>query len=71
LYRYDGYSLKRYESERDRTNSLGSDPIRFVYKDRDGALWIGNLRGVYRLDPADGTLNALPVPTRHIALIGR
>src|SRR3954471_11427650 len=45
LYHYDGYSLKRYENERDRPNSLGSDPIRFVHKDRVGALWISNLGG--------------------------
>jgi signal transduction histidine kinase/ligand-binding sensor domain-containing protein/CheY-like chemotaxis protein len=57
LYRYDGYNLKLYENERGQANSLGSDPIRFVYKDRVGALWISNLGGgLYRLDPTDGTL---------------
>src|SRR3954470_22901862 len=53
LYHYDGYSLKRYANERDHTNSLGSDPIRFVYKDRAGALWISNLGRLYRLSPSD------------------
>ena len=41
LYRYDGYNLKRYRHERDHPNSLSDDPIRIVYKDRAGILWIG------------------------------
>src|SRR5215471_9221466 len=51
LYHYDGYSLKRYDNGRDHTSSLGSDPIRFVFRDRVGALWISNFVGLYRLDP--------------------
>jgi signal transduction histidine kinase/ligand-binding sensor domain-containing protein/DNA-binding response OmpR family regulator len=56
LYHYDGYGLRRYENQREHRNRLGSDPIRFVYKDRVGALWISNLGGLYRLDPTDGRL---------------
>ncbi len=57
LYRYDGYSLKRYRNERDTPNSLGSDPIRAECRDRTGVLWFGTANeGLYRLDPTQDSL---------------
>ena len=57
LYRYDGYNLKRYRNEHDRSNSLGDNPVFIVYKDRTGILWIGVVSGgLYRLDPTQDTL---------------
>jgi ligand-binding sensor domain-containing protein len=41
LYRYDGYSLRRYRNERDHSNSLSNEPIKTVYKGRTGSLSIG------------------------------
>lgn len=52
LYKYDGYSLKAYRHERGNPNSLADDLIDYVYKDRDGTLWIGSRHGgLDRLDP--------------------
>jgi ligand-binding sensor domain-containing protein/signal transduction histidine kinase len=57
VYRYDGYSLKRYRNKRDPTNRLSDDPIRFIYKDRAGILWLGTTNdGLYRLDPTRDNL---------------
>ena len=56
LYRYDGYILKRYRHERGDPNSLSDDPIRIVYKDRTGVLWIGTAYGgLDRFDPTQDT----------------
>ena len=41
LYRYDGYSLKPYQHDRNDSNSLSDGRIRVVYRDREGILWIG------------------------------
>jgi ligand-binding sensor domain-containing protein len=56
LYRYDGYTLKRYRHERGEANSLSDDAIKVVYKDRNGILWIGTVYGgLDRLDAAQDT----------------
>ncbi len=57
LYRYDGYSLKPYQHDRNDSNSLSDSRIRVVYRDREGILWTGggNQAGLDRLDPAENT----------------
>jgi ligand-binding sensor domain-containing protein/signal transduction histidine kinase len=56
LYKYDGYSLKRYRHERGNANSVADGIITALYKDRDGSLWIGSESGgLYKLDPGRET----------------
>jgi two-component system sensor histidine kinase ChiS len=57
LFRYDGYDLKRYRSERDSSGSLSTDPVPSILKDRIGILWVGTHHGLYKLDPALDTLS--------------
>ncbi len=57
LYRYDGYSLRPYQHDRNDPTSLSDSRIRVVYRDREGILWTGggNQAGLDRLDPAENT----------------
>lgn len=56
LYRYDGYTLKRYPHELQNPNSVSDDTVIMVYKDRAGFLWIcTKFGGLDRLDPTHGT----------------
>ncbi len=57
LFRYDGYTLKPYLHEPGNPNSIGSDTLNTVYKDRSGILWIGTRgNGLDKLDPALGAI---------------
>jgi ligand-binding sensor domain-containing protein/signal transduction histidine kinase len=56
LYKYDGYSIKRYRHERENPDSVADGGINALSKDRDGSLWIGSqYGGLYRLDPSRET----------------
>jgi hypothetical protein len=56
LYRYDGYSLKRYPHDLHDPKSVSDDTVPMVYKDRAGFLWIcTKAGGLDRLDPANDT----------------
>jgi ligand-binding sensor domain-containing protein len=53
LFRYDGYALRQYRHDDADPNTISSDDIRTLFKDRSGMLWIGTTaRGLDRLDPA-------------------
>jgi ligand-binding sensor domain-containing protein/signal transduction histidine kinase len=55
LYRYDGYSFKRYVNNPSDRNSLSSTHLEGVYIDRDGMIWIFTwFNGLNRLDPETG-----------------
>jgi len=41
LNRYDGYEFKVYRHDSDDPASLSGNPIRVLYKDRAGNLWVG------------------------------
>lgn len=41
LYKYDGYTLKSYSSNTSSGNVLPAIPVRMLYMDRHGNLWIG------------------------------
>ena len=55
LFRYDGYTLKQYLHDPGNTNTISSDNVFTIYKDRSGILWIATVfDGLDRLDPATG-----------------
>ncbi len=55
LFRYDGYTLTPYLHNPDNPNSISSDDLNTVFKDRSGILWIGtHYNGLDRLDPMTG-----------------
>ena len=41
LNRYDGHEFKVYRHDSEDPSSLSDNPIRVLYKDRSGDLWIG------------------------------
>jgi|LGOV01.1.fsa_nt_gb ligand-binding sensor domain-containing protein len=45
LNRYDGNEFRVYRHDPDNPNSLSSNPMRVLYKDRSGDLWIGTEGG--------------------------
>ena len=55
FFRYDGYTLTPYRHDPTNPNSISSDNLFTVYKDRSGILWIGTVfDGLERWDPASG-----------------
>ena len=53
LYRYDGYTLRRYQHDPQNPRSLSENTVLILYKDRTGILWVGtHYRGLNRYDPA-------------------
>jgi len=55
LDRYDGRTIRIYESEPFEDNSLVHNQIQTIYTDTDGTLWIGTYGGLSHFDPIDGT----------------
>jgi ligand-binding sensor domain-containing protein/signal transduction histidine kinase len=62
LYRYDGYTLKVFVREPGNPNSLNGVSIRALFKDRDGALWVGCDQSLNRFDPTTESFVGYPVP---------
>lgn len=62
LNRFDGYTFKVFVHERDNPNSPSGVDIESLFKDRDGALWIGCEQAVDRFDPKTETFIHFPVP---------
>jgi ligand-binding sensor domain-containing protein len=62
LNRFDGYSFKVFVHERGNPNSPSGVDIESLFKDRDGALWIGCEQSLDRLDPKTETFTHFPVP---------
>ncbi len=55
LFRYDGYALTPYFHDPNNTNSIASNSLTTLYKDRSGIIWIGTAAGLDNLDPVRGT----------------
>ncbi len=52
LFRYDGYVLKQYRHDPANPNTIASDDLKAMFKDRDGSLWISTITdGIDRFDP--------------------
>jgi ligand-binding sensor domain-containing protein/signal transduction histidine kinase len=61
LNRFDGYTFKIFVHERGNPNSPGGVDIQSLFKDRDGALWMGCEQSVDRFDPKTDTFVHFPV----------
>jgi ligand-binding sensor domain-containing protein/signal transduction histidine kinase len=59
LNRFNGYSFKTYRNDRDDPASIGSNFIISLHEAKDGALWIGTDRGIYRFDATTESFSAL------------
>ncbi len=62
LNRFDGYTFKVYVHERGNRNSPSGVDIQSLFKDRDGALWMGCEQAVDRFDPKTESFTHFPVP---------
>ena len=49
LYRYNGYTIKRYRNEKEHAQLFTSNNISCIADDRSNNLWIGTDRGINRL----------------------
>ncbi|MBD3306154.1 hypothetical protein GF339_07185, partial [candidate division KSB3 bacterium] len=45
LYRYDGYTLQKYQHDPNDPTSISGNRIRALHEDRQGNLWIGLIDG--------------------------
>jgi len=56
LVKYDGYSMKVYQLDRDDSLSISNRQVWVIYEDRSGTLWIGTEQGgLNRFDRAKET----------------
>lgn len=50
LNRFDGYSFKVFQNDRDDPKSIGSNFIISLFEDKTGVLWVGTDRGLFKYD---------------------
>src|SRR4051794_4356417 len=62
LYRYDGYAVKVFVRDAAHPNSLDGVVVKSLFKDRDGALWVGCDQSLNRFDRTTETFTRYPVP---------
>ena len=62
LNRYDGYTFKVFVHDARGPNSLSGVFIGALFKDRDGALWVGCDEFLNKFGPATETFTRYPVP---------
>jgi ligand-binding sensor domain-containing protein/signal transduction histidine kinase len=68
LNRYDGYTFKLFVHDSRNPKSLSGVYVRALFKDRDGALWIGCDQFINKFNRATETFTRYPVPfVRHIS----
>jgi PAS domain S-box-containing protein len=68
LNRYDGYNFKLFVHDPRSPNSLSGVYIRTLFKDRDGALWVGCDQFLNKFNRATETFTRYPVPfVNHIS----
>jgi ligand-binding sensor domain-containing protein/signal transduction histidine kinase len=61
LNRYDGYNFKLFVHDPRNPNSLSGVYVRALFKDRDGALWVGCDQFLDKFNPASETFRRYPV----------
>jgi ligand-binding sensor domain-containing protein/signal transduction histidine kinase len=62
LYRYDGYAFKVFVRDAGNPNSLDGIAVRALFKDRDGALWVGCDQSLNKFDQTMETFTRYPIP---------
>jgi ligand-binding sensor domain-containing protein/signal transduction histidine kinase len=62
LYRYDGYAFKVFVRDAGNPNSLDGIDVRALFKDRDGALWVGCDQSLNKFDQTMETFTRYPIP---------
>jgi ligand-binding sensor domain-containing protein/signal transduction histidine kinase len=62
LYRYDGYAFKVFVRDARNPNSLDGIDVRALFKDRDGALWVGCDQSLNKFDQTMETFTRYPIP---------
>jgi len=62
LSRYDGYNFRIFVHEPGNPNSLSGATVYALFKDREGALWIGCDQFLNKLDPVRETVTRYQVP---------
>jgi PAS domain S-box-containing protein len=68
LNRYDGYNFKLFVHDPRNPNTLSGVYIRTLFKDRDGALWVGCDQFLNKFNRATETFTRYPVPfVNHIS----
>ena len=68
LNRYDGYKFKLFVHDPKNPNSLSGVYIRALFKDRNGALWVGCNQFLNKFNRATETFARYPVPfVNHIS----
>lgn len=61
LYRYDGYSFKIFVHDPGNPNSLDGVVVNALFKDRDGAIWVGCDQSLNRFDRTTETFKRYPI----------
>ena len=68
LMRYDGYNLRVFVNDLKDPHSLNGVQVDALFKDRDGALWVGCNQFLNKFDPTTETFVRYPVQlTKHIS----
>jgi signal transduction histidine kinase/ligand-binding sensor domain-containing protein len=62
LYRYDGYAFKVFVRDAGNPNSLDGVVVKSLFKDRDGALWVGCDQSLNKFDWTTETFTRYPIP---------
>ncbi|WP_316812167.1 two-component regulator propeller domain-containing protein [Pedobacter heparinus] len=63
LNRFNGYTFKTFQNDRDDPTSIGSNFIISLYEDKYGVLWVGTDRGLFKYNTATESfspVNAAP-----------
>ena len=68
LNRYDGYNFKSFVHDPGNPNGFSGVYVSALFKDRDGALWVGCDQFLNKFDPATETFIRYPVPfVKHVS----
>lgn len=59
LNRFNGYTFKTFQNDRDDPTSIGSNFIISIYEDKNGVLWVGTDRGLFKYDAATESFSPL------------
>jgi ligand-binding sensor domain-containing protein/signal transduction histidine kinase len=59
LNRFNGYTFKTFQNDRDDPNSIGSNFIISLHEDDSGVLWVGTDRGLFRYDASTESFSTI------------